>query len=227
MGYFGSFLILTPYENHTLIFILLTKSISYKMEFLMVGTANGYEIYTSVLCFVLVVMVLLLIDPSANKHRRRRRGVLHSIITWWVELWTFTTYDINLYNTNNGGEKNVNYTNWNTPTYRDVYVQNYIKQKDGSYKLITAKLDVFVNVDGRHEWSWLQDVAEYGWKCPKPPAEPSMFVSSDIDGEIQAILDEYNANKITSDSFKPLEIETKSDNSTEIEESIQQNTETY
>jgi hypothetical protein len=53
-----------------------------------------------------------------------------------------------------------------------------------------------------------------------------MFVSSDIDGEIQAILDEYNANKITSDRFKPVEIETKSDNSTEIEESVPQNAET-
>lgn len=189
-------------------------------------TNNGYEIYIAVLSFVLVVLILLLFDPSANKHRRRRKGILYSILMWWSDLWAFSTYNINLYNTNNEGEKKLNYGNWNTPTYKDVFVQNYIKQKDGGYKSVFAKLDVFVNADGKHEWGWMQDVAEYGWKCDKPPAEPSMFISLDNDEEVKAILDEYNANKITSDSFRPVEIETKSNNSVEIDETKQQNAET-
>ena len=166
--------------------------------------------------FVWAVIILLLI-PS-NKKKEPTGRLYYLIFEWWDNLWYLPNFDYdNNNNINNEGGKKMNYHSWNTPSYRDVWVQNYIKQTDGSYKLIVAKIDIFTNIENKHEWSWLMDQSAYGWKCPKPPAEPSMFISAGAEIDVQAILDEYNTNKITRDTYKSIEIEAKSTKSVEID----------
>ena len=189
------------------------------------NTAAG--LFFSFFLFGLVVLLIVLAD---GKKSTSTAYWISRIIDWWTSLCDFQLYDYGDYgynNTinNNGGARGLNYNNWNTPSYRDVWVQNYVKQKDGTYEMITVKMDVFVNVNGAHEWGWLQEQGKYGWKCPKPPAEPSMFMTSGAVEEVQAILDEYNANKITADTFKPIDIAAKSPKSVEIDENNQQNAE--
>jgi hypothetical protein len=171
-------------------------------------------------------MLLLTIVLSAGNTTGPIVGFITMLIDWWAELSNFQLHEYGNYgynNTNIKGENGVNYGNWNTPSYKDVWVQNYIKQKDGEYKLITAKLEVFTNLNDTHEWSWLPEQSKYGWKCPKPPAEPSMFMTSGAVDDVQAILDVYNANKTTASTFISVENDTKSNKSVEIDENKQQN----
>lgn len=172
----------------------------------------------------LTISIILLLVILFTPQEPRRPGLYERFLNWWDDLWKFPMYDYNQLNEHTKGvSKSMHYGNWNCPSYRDVWVQNYIKQADGSYKELFAKMGIFVNIDGKHEWGWIATKGEYGWKCPAPPAEPKVLMSEGLEEDIIAILAEYNANKITAKTYALPKSAAKSTNSTEIDRNKQQN----
>lgn len=173
------------------------------------------------------LLVLLIATSGKNDKNSLLNRIAIAILNWWDSVTEFPPYDYNAYNntTYNKGVHGLNYNSWNTPVYKDVWVENYIRKDDGTHELIVAKLDTFVNINNSHVWGWINSKSKYGWTKEAPPPEPSMFISQGAIEDVQAILAAYNGNEIDKSLPKVVEKDTKSTDSTEIDGNKKQNVE--
>lgn len=103
---------------------------------------------------------------------------------------------------------------YNNPTYRNVWVSEFVDQKDESKGRRVIKYAWFTGGEETHEWRWLTLKGAFGWvqkETPPPPPKPSMYISEGAREEANRILAEYNANKIPKSIEKVKETETKLD----------------
>lgn len=174
-----------------------------------------------VVLFIMIVLILLS-APPADKNRPT---LIESVLLWWDGLWTFPMTDYNNEVNNYRGARNMHYGNWNTPIYRNVWVHNFIPNKTGGYDEVYAEVDFFINKDDKHDWSWLASKGVYGWKSKKPPAKPSIIMSDGVEDDVKAILDKYNANKVTAKTYMKPEFAAKSSKLVEIDPKNEQKAE--